>query len=100
MCHKRVTLTKYFICLTHNQIPFEASIFPGEGVDLLGGAGDRLLGPGGGGGQVQPPAHGSLQVIIMMLMIMMIMMLMIVMIMIIMIMIIMMMMMMMAARAV
>ena len=70
MCHKRVTLTKYFICLTHNQIPFEASIFPGEGDDLLGGAGDRLLGPGGGGGQVQPPAHGRLQVIIMMIMIM------------------------------
>ena len=97
MCHKRVTLTKYSICLTHNQIPFEASIFPGEGVDLLCGAGDRLLGPGGGGGQVQPPAHGRLQVIIMMLMIMMIMMIMIIM-MIMMIM--MMMMMMMAARAV
>ena len=64
MCHKRVTLAKYSICLTHNQIPFEASIFPGEGVDLLGGARDCLLGPGGGGGEVQPPAHGRLQVII------------------------------------
>ena len=73
MCHKRVTLTKYFICLTHNQIPFEATKFPGEGVDLLGGAGDRLLGPGGGGGQVQPPAHGRLQVIIVIMMMMMMM---------------------------
>ena len=66
-----------YLYITHNQIPFEATIFPGEGEHLLCGAGDRLLGPGGGGGQVQPAAHGRLQVmitmIIMMIMIMMMM---------------------------
>ena len=68
-----------YLTVTHNQIPFEPTIFPGEGEHLLCGAGDRLPGPGGGGGQVQPAAHGRLQVIITMIITMIIMIIMIMM---------------------